>query len=87
MKRQRAAPGRRADALDTRERPSFPNYDKELCKGAVYGCVLVPQALGLQDFASRPNNPSVFLPPSASESHVLRRRARSDPMDPRIPRR
>ena len=72
------------DALNTRERPSFPNYD-ELCKGIVWLCV--PQALGCQDFAFCPNNPSVFLPPSTSESHVLRRWARNDLVDPRIRRR
>lgn len=72
------------DGLNTRERPSFPNYD-ELCKGVVWLCV--PQALGCQDFAFCPNNPSIFLPPSTSESHVLRRRARNDPVDRRIPRR
>lgn len=76
----RATLERRADATGTRltlenaqVSLTMVNYAK-----ASYGCVVL-QALGPQDFTSHTNNLSVFLPPSTSESHVLRRRARSDP--------
>lgn len=74
----RATLERRADATGTRLENAQVSLTMVNYAKAPYGCVVL-QALGPQDFTSHTNNLSVFLPPSTSESHVLRRRARSDP--------